>query len=110
MLSWMLAHYLTDADSLSKFYALGERAIQLDVVSFLAQIVDNPIITTNKVICNIAKGICYATACVLATAFEPQSLGLSAPIQKLSASLFSCLLYTSPSPRDQRGSRMPSSA
>ena len=23
---------------------------------------------------------------------------------------FSCLLYTSPSPRDQRGSRMPSSA
>ena len=26
------------------------------------------------------------------------------------ASLFPCLLYTSPSPRDQRGSRMPSSA
>ena len=25
-------------------------------------------------------------------------------------SLLSCLLYTSPSPRDQRGSRMPSSA
>ena len=24
--------------------------------------------------------------------------------------LFTCLLYTSPSPRDQRGSRMPSSA
>ena len=24
--------------------------------------------------------------------------------------VFSCLLYTSPSPRDQRGSRMPSSA
>ena len=24
--------------------------------------------------------------------------------------LYSCLLYTSPSPRDQRGSRMPSSA
>ena len=24
--------------------------------------------------------------------------------------LFACLLYTSPSPRDQRGSRMPSSA
>ena len=27
-----------------------------------------------------------------------------------SANLFTCLLYTSPSPRDQRGSRMPSSA
>ena len=26
------------------------------------------------------------------------------------ANLFFCLLYTSPSPRDQRGSRMPSSA
>ena len=26
------------------------------------------------------------------------------------AGLYSCLLYTSPSPRDQRGSRMPSSA
>ena len=26
------------------------------------------------------------------------------------ASLLVCLLYTSPSPRDQRGSRMPSSA
>ena len=26
------------------------------------------------------------------------------------AKLYSCLLYTSPSPRDQRGSRMPSSA
>ena len=25
-------------------------------------------------------------------------------------SVYSCLLYTSPSPRDQRGSRMPSSA
>ena len=28
----------------------------------------------------------------------------------LSANLEGCLLYTSPSPRDQRGSRMPSSA
>ena len=30
--------------------------------------------------------------------------------QKLSELIYSCLLYTSPSPRDQRGSRMPSSA
>ena len=28
----------------------------------------------------------------------------------ISLKVFSCLLYTSPSPRDQRGSRMPSSA
>ena len=31
-------------------------------------------------------------------------------IKKLGIVLYSCLLYTSPSPRDQRGSRMPSSA
>ena len=31
-------------------------------------------------------------------------------IQKLQLAIRSCLLYTSPSPRDQRGSRMPSSA
>ena len=32
------------------------------------------------------------------------------PITKVSLSNYTCLLYTSPSPRDQRGSRMPSSA
>ena len=89
MLSWMLAHYLTDSDSLSKFYALGERAIQLDVVSFLAQMVENPVIGNNQVICNIAKGICYAASCVLVTAFEPRSMGLTAEVQKLAKSLFS---------------------
>ena len=40
------------------------------------------------------------TANTMASAIE--ALGLSLP--------YSCLLYTSPSPRDQRGSRMPSSA
>ena len=33
-----------------------------------------------------------------------------ADIQKMTTEYQSCLLYTSPSPRDQRGSRMPSSA
>ena len=32
------------------------------------------------------------------------------PRERLAALLDPCLLYTSPSPRDQRGSRMPSSA
>ena len=32
------------------------------------------------------------------------------PIDELAARFTRCLLYTSPSPRDQRGSRMPSSA
>ena len=34
----------------------------------------------------------------------------NADLRKLIASPVICLLYTSPSPRDQRGSRMPSSA
>ena len=33
-----------------------------------------------------------------------------APLLALSGQVNTCLLYTSPSPRDQRGSRMPSSA
>ena len=32
------------------------------------------------------------------------------PIKKFGELAKACLLYTSPSPRDQRGSRMPSSA
>ena len=35
---------------------------------------------------------------------------LIAEIDDVSLKLYDCLLYTSPSPRDQRGSRMPSSA
>ena len=44
---------------------------------------------------------------------EESSLGLTLPIEVADPQLNqleSCLLYTSPSPRDQRGSRMPSSA
>ena len=36
--------------------------------------------------------------------------GWAKRIGELQAEAYSCLLYTSPSPRDQRGSRMPSSA
>ena len=32
------------------------------------------------------------------------------PMKDAEGNVYSCLLYTSPSPRDQRGSRMPSSA
>ena len=32
------------------------------------------------------------------------------PVDESLEQLINCLLYTSPSPRDQRGSRMPSSA
>ena len=39
------------------------------------------------------------------TTFRLDAAGATFP-----APLYTCLLYTSPSPRDQRGSRMPSSA
>ena len=35
-------------------------------------------------------------------------IGIDSPLSQLD--IYGCLLYTSPSPRDQRGSRMPSSA
>ena len=50
------------------------------------------------------------------TGCSPIALVLAKPIvpfedySEVESKLLSCLLYTSPSPRDQRGSRMPSSA
>ena len=42
---------------------------------------------------------------------EQKAWDLTIKVDKTgSAEVWSCLLYTSPSPRDQRGSRMPSSA
>ena len=38
------------------------------------------------------------------------SISVNLDIVDNAANIISCLLYTSPSPRDQRGSRMPSSA
>ena len=49
----------------------------------------------------LSQSILRLDDCVLAEPWEKSTAGLS-PI--------GCLLYTSPSPRDQRGSRMPSSA
>ena len=40
----------------------------------------------------------------------PLITGLDPNVALFTAGLGTCLLYTSPSPRDQRGSRMPSSA
>ena len=43
--------------------------------------------------------------------FTASTLSSEAETGRLAAILvYACLLYTSPSPRDQRGSRMPSSA
>ena len=52
-----------------------------------------------------------ATAQQRSRAARPYSEQLTGVIEDLAASGADiCLLYTSPSPRDQRGSRMPSSA
>ena len=62
-----------------------------------------------------------SAGCVLANRLSQNSqnnvavfeAGKSSDIWKVNmplAILYTCLLYTSPSPRDQRGSRMPSSA
>ena len=50
-------------------------------------------------------------AAYLDTTGEPDlTRGVLTWITARSTHAYSCLLYTSPSPRDQRGSRMPSSA
>ena len=49
----------------------------------------------------------FHKACKLAPRFAPAWIGFG---NAFAAQDESCLLYTSPSPRDQRGSRMPSSA
>ena len=43
-------------------------------------------------------------------AYERGERAISVPRLRKLAMFYNCLLYTSPSPRDQRGSRMPSSA
>ena len=49
-----------------------------------------------------------ATGCMV---FDYLKFARKKPIEKKSLEgIYTCLLYTSPSPRDQRGSRMPSSA
>ena len=45
-----------------------------------------------------------------AAGFDVKEVGEAVPNADLVMMLIPCLLYTSPSPRDQRGSRMPSSA
>ena len=43
-------------------------------------------------------------------AYQTKPCNTEPPVCKAPECFIACLLYTSPSPRDQRGSRMPSSA
>ena len=61
----------------------------------------------------LTAGVLAASAAFTALAANPLGLalvGVAAAFAAVSTVTNACLLYTSPSPRDQRGSRMPSSA
>ena len=56
----------------------------------------------------LGLALCVAVASVTAVGFFTDRIGRA--MEHQAADVLACLLYTSPSPRDQRGSRMPSSA
>ena len=59
------------------------------------------------------KIVCYGSGWQLEVNIEElveYDPSLTYKYKRLGGGLYACLLYTSPSPRDQRGSRMPSSA
>ena len=82
------------------FAAAGERGIAMDEVVLIANQVKKASDGCQIAVVigggNILRG--------------GQFVGTSASIQEATAHYMGCLLYTSPSPRDQRGTRMPSSA
>ena len=57
----------------------------------------------------IPCGECSLTVDVINDTIATELAGITVELETLDW-LSTCLLYTSPSPRDQRGSRMPSSA
>ena len=70
------------------------------------------VVALNTALVLWSAGLCDSVAAGLPTALHALEAG--SPWQRLEglrqALPMACLLYTSPSPRDQRGSRMPSSA
>ena len=61
-----------------------------------------------RTLCNIGEH--PAVLCHLQTTVQDKTFVLNEVCQPIVEHTTRCLLYTSPSPRDQRGSRMPSSA
>ena len=85
MMAWMLAQYVAKGvASLSTYHSMGERAVQLRVVAYLARTVDNEVITANHRAAGIAKGISYSLLSVLVSAFEPERTGLTKDVHELS--------------------------
>ena len=89
MLSWMLAHFMMDGpESIRKYHGLGERAVNLGTLKYLEKVVKNEVISADKEVLGIAKGICYAILSVMLSAFEPQRMGIANEAQ----SLIECIL------------------
>ena len=85
MMAWMLAQYMTKGESsLSTYQNLGERAVQLRVVAYLARTIDNEVICANHRVAGISKGISYSLLSVLVSAFEPDRTGLTKDVHELS--------------------------
>ena len=67
--------------------------------------------TTSAV--NVGLSLAVSEIKTLIVDLDPQAnatIGLSDLTEKSEKNIYDCLLYTSPSPRDKRQSRMPSSA
>ena len=79
MLGWMLSHYLVEGEeSLAIHRSLGERAVQLNVVKFLLNSIQNETAVglQGSVVATLTYGTIYSVLSVLTTAFNPEQMGL----------------------------------
>ena len=98
----------------------SEKRITRDIRKTISSAVANAENNFQYDIDNLIVKEAYCGKKITMKRFRPRAKGRAAPILKPYSSVTiilteakqmeSCLLYTSPSPRDQRGSRMPSSA
>ena len=93
---------------------MGESITMEDMKSLISRI-DGLNVPTNEEIVNDGKILAMVSNLRDAIDEHPEmeedtKLAISAQLEGIEEAIKGCLLYTSPSPRDQRGSRMPSSA
>ncbi len=80
MLAWMLAKYMLseeDRSILSKYHAMGERAVQLRALNVLTRAATNTVLSSHTNLHSVVRGICYALLAVLSTSFDLQQMGLT---------------------------------
>ena len=81
-----------------------------DLAYFKKTTLGKPIIMGRKTFESIGRPLPGRQNIVISRDLNYQAEGVDVVSSVENALLKACLLYTSPSPRDQRGSRMPSSA